>query len=290
MMPDHHPKTAFIGGTGLYDMESLSDRDEVQVDTPFGEPSDRIVLGSLEGSRLAFLPRHGRGHRVSPTEIPARANIYALKSLGVERVVSISAVGSLKESVRPLDLVVPDQLIDRTTRRTNTFFDGGVVAHVAFADPYCPDLRGALVRASSREGMTVHGSGACVVVEGPQFSTRAESQLYHSWGADIIGMTALPEARLAREAEMCYATLAFVTDYDSWHETEEAVSVELVIANLHENAAASQRIMRNLVTQLPNARECQCPFALKNAIVTSPRHIPESAKQRLSLLAGAYLK
>ena len=280
---------AVIGGSGLDRMDELAGAAQVEVDTPFGPPSDAVTVGLLGGTRVAFLPRHGRGHQISPTEIPVRANIYALKSLGVERIVSISAVGSLKEGVRPLDLVVPDQLIDRTTGRPGTFFGDGLVAHVAFADPYCPVLRDVALQAATAETISTHPQGTCVVIEGPQFSTRAESELFRSWGADIIGMTALPEARLAREAEICYATMAFVTDYDCWHETEEDVSVEVVVANLHKNASAAKRIIRGLVSRLPANRECGCGSALRKAIITAPESIPETTRARLSLLIDKYL-
>ena len=288
-MPVADPGTAFIGGSGLYDMEHLSDREEVRVDTPFGDPSDRIVLGSLAGVSLAFLPRHGRGHRVSPTEIPAQANIFALKTLGVERIVSISAVGSLREDVHPLDMVVPDQLIDRTVRRRSTFFGDGIVAHVAFANPYCPVLSGLLAEAGARAGLKTHEGGTCVVIEGPQFSTRAESELYRSWGASIIGMTALPEAKLAREAEICYSTMALVTDYDCWHDAEETVTVEVVVRNLLKNVASSQDVVAQLVPTMPEQRDCPCATALENAIITAPELVPQSTKDRLRPIVGKYL-
>ena len=282
-------RIGFIGGSGLYEMDGLDGAQAVDVDTPFGPPSDSIVVGEMSGERVAFLPRHGRGHRISPSNLPARANIYALKLLGVERVISISAVGSLQERIRPLDMVVPDQLIDRTRGRANTFFDEGVVVHTAFAEPYCPVLGGAVWEAASHEA-TAHRGGACVVIEGPQFSTRAESELFRSWGAAIIGMTALPEARLAREAEMCYATLALVTDYDTWHETEEQVSVELVVQNLLQNVDASQRVIRSLVSGVPSGRTCGCASALENAIITSPELIGNETRARLSALIGRYVE
>ncbi len=282
-------RIGFIGGSGLYEMAGLERAQSVDVDTPFGHPSDSIVVGEMSGERVAFLPRHGRGHRISPSNLPARANIYALKTLGVERVVSISAVGSLQERIRPLDMVVPDQLIDRTRCRPGTFFDDGIVAHVAFADPYCPVLSDAVWKAASDEA-TAHIGGACVVIEGPQFSTRAESELFRSWGAAIIGMTALPEARLAREAEMCYATLALVTDYDTWHATEEEVSVELVVGNLLKNVDASRRVVRSLVPGIPSERDCGCASALENAIITSPELIGKETRARLSVLIGRYLE
>lgn len=281
-------RIGFIGGSGLYEMDGLEGAQPVDVDTPFGSPSDSIVVGEMSGERVAFLPRHGRGHRISPSNLPARANIYAFKLLGVERVVSISAVGSLQERIRPLDMVVPDQLIDRTRDRPRTFFDEGVVVHTAFAEPYCPILGKVVWEAASGEA-TTHMGGACVVIEGPQFSTRAESELFRSWGAAIIGMTALPEARLAREAEMCYATLALVTDYDTWHETEEQVSVELVVQNLLKNVDTSRRVVRSLVTGIPSERNCGCASALENAIITSPEMIGNETRARLSALIGRYL-
>ena len=282
-------KIAFIGGSGLYDMEGLTDRHELQVDTPFGPPSDAIIVGALAGSRVAFLPRHGRGHSISPTDIPVRANIYALKSLGVERIISISAVGSLKEEVRPLDLVVPDQLIDRTKARTATFFGDGLVVHVGFSDPFCPVVTDSVASSARLEGVPTHATGTYVVIEGPQFSTRAESELYRSWGATVIGMTALPEAKLAREAEICYATMALVTDYDCWHETEDSVSVELVVSNLRRNVAASQDVIQRLIKEMPADRDCPCASALQNSIITSPERIPADVRDRLAVIVDKYL-
>ena len=278
----------FIGGSGLYDIEGLTDRLEVEISTPFGDPSDSIVTGSLDGARVAFLPRHGRGHRITPTEIPVRANIYALKSLGVERILSVSAVGSLKEELRPMDLVVPDQIIDRTKARVSTFFGDGLVAHVGFADPFCAHLRQDAMEAS-RDLTTVHDGGAYVVIEGPQFSTRAESALYRSWGADVIGMTALPEAKLAREAEICYATLAFVTDYDVWREAEEDVSVEMVVANLMKNVETARAIIRNVAARVSKERECGCGTALETAIITRRDLISQKTRERLGPLVDKYL-
>ena len=280
---------AFIGGSGVYEMDGLTDREEVRVQTPFGDPSDNIVLGTLAGASVAFLPRHGRGHRLSPTEIPVRANIYALKSMGIKRIVSISAVGSLKEGVRPLDLLVPDQIIDRTIGRARSFFEDGIVAHVGLADPYCPELRALLGQAAKQGQATTHLQGTNVVVEGPQFSTRAESQLYRSWGASVIGMTAQPEARLAREAEICYATLAMVTDYDCWRQSEEGVSVQLVVANLAKSVQASRTVLRALVPLVPESRGCTCGSALRDAIITSPDSIDQRTKERLSAIIGKYL-
>lgn len=278
----------FIGGSGLYDIEGLTDRREVEVTTPFGDPSDSIVTGSLDGIRVAFLPRHGRGHRITPTEIPVRANIYALKSLGVERIISVSAVGSLKEELRPLDLVIPDQIIDRTKARVSTFFGDGLVAHVGFADPFCSVLRQSALDAAA--GLTTaHDGGIYVVIEGPQFSTRAESALYRSWNADVIGMTALPEAKLAREAEICYATLAFVTDYDVWREAEEDVSVEMVVANLMKNVETARAIIRNVTARVSPERGCGCGAALETAIITGRDLIPRETRERLGLIADKYL-
>ncbi len=282
-------KVAIIGGSGLYQMKGLSRVMEVDVDTPYGPPSDTILIGELSGVSVAFLPRHGRGHRISPTELPVRANIYALKALGVERIISVSAVGSLKEEIRPLDLVVPNQLIDRTRQRISTFFGDGLVAHISFADPFCPDLSATLADTAAEAGAVVHRGGTYVVMEGPAFSTRAESFLYRSWRASVIGMTALPEAKLAREAEMCYAILACATDYDCWHETEEAVSVEMVVANLSKNVATSQEIIRRLLPRLSPERRCACPSALKNAIITTRDAIPKDTKERLAPLIGKYL-
>ena len=279
-------RIAVIGGSGLYQMDGLTDVEQVDVETPYGPPSDGIVVGRLEGTAVAFLPRHGRGHRFSPTEIPVRANIFALKKLGVERIISISAVGSLKEEVRPLDMLVPDQIIDRTRRRASTFFEAGLVAHVGFADPYCPVLSQALTNAATEKSVETHVGGTYVVIEGPQFSTRAESELYRSWGASVIGMTALPEAKLAREAQICYATLALVTDYDCWHETEEDVSTELVVANMAKNVTASQNVIRAVVPSIPSSRDCVCSTALEHAIITDRDVIPEETKRRLSVITG----
>jgi len=239
---------------------------------------------------VAFLPRHGQGHRISPSELPARANIYALKSLGVEHIISVSAVGSLEETIHPLDLVIPDQLIDRTKSRVNTFFGQGLVAHVGFADPFCPTLARILNETAKTAEANVHERGTCVVIEGPVFSTRAESFLYRSWGANIVGMTALPEAKLAREAEVCYATLAFVTDYDCWHHSEETVTVEMVIANLQKSAQMAKNIVKKAVAQIPERRQCQCATALKDAIITSPAHIPAYLKKDLALLIEKYVE
>ena len=279
-----------IGGSGLYDMEGLTDIAEVKPKTPFGDPSDAIVVGALSGQRVAFLPRHGRGHRISPSEVNSRANIFALKSLGVERIVSVSACGSLREDYAPRHIVIPDQLFDRTRARPLTFFGGGLVAHISFAEPFCPDLSQALYAAVKTTGATVHQGGALVVIEGPRFSTKAESNAFRKLGLDIIGMTAVPEAQLAREAEICYATMAHVTDYDVWHETEETVTVEAVIKNLLANTDVAKQAIRNLVPSLPGERTCACQHALRDAIITNRAVIPEQVKKDLGLLIGKYVK
>ena len=287
-------KLGVIGGSGLYGIDGLGDVEEVKVKTPFGDPSDAIVLGSLEGTRIAFLPRHGRGHRILPTELPVRANIWALKSLGVEWIISVSAVGSLKEDVQPLDIVIPDQIIDRTKSRVNTFFGEGIVVHCTFADPFCPVLSQILYQTAYYHVGThmprVHPGGTYVAMEGPFFSTRAESNLYRSWGASVIGMTALPEAKLAREAEICYATIACVTDYDCWHEVHESVTIDMVISNLMRTVHAAQEVIRKASAQLPQRRECSCATALKDAIITSRKLIPPQKKEELALLIGKYLE
>ena len=282
-------KIGVIGGSGLYEIAGMTNVEEVWPNTPFGEPSDAIIIGELDGRSIAFLPRHGRGHNISPTEIPSRANIYALKALGVEWVISVSAVGSLKEGIHPLDLVVPDQIIDRTKSRVNSFFDGGLVAHVSFAEPFCPTLSNILFHAALDVGANVHQEGTYIAMEGPLFSTKAESNLYRSWGASIIGMTALPEAKLAREAEICYATLACITDYDTWHETEESVTIEMALANLVLNADTSKKIIGLVAARIPEKRECGCAQALENAIITAPEKIPVRIKEDLELLIGKYI-
>jgi 5'-methylthioadenosine phosphorylase len=282
-------RVAVIGGSGFYQMEGLTELEEVRQSTPFGDPSDSIVLGTLEGVRVAFLPRHGRGHRILPTEVPARANIYALKSLGVEFIISVSAVGSLREELQPLHLVVPDQIIDRTRARASTFFGGGLVAHVAMADPFCAALSDIVCESARDAGATVHRGGTYVVMEGPAFSTRAESHLYRSWGADLIGMTALPEAKLAREAEICYVTLASVTDYDTWYEAHAQVTAEMIISNLSRNVATCRRVVANAVRRLPEARQCFCATALDDALVTPLRLVPDKTKRALAPIIGRFL-
>ena len=278
-----------IGGSGLYEMDGMTNVESVDVDTPFGKPSDSIVLGDLDEVSVAFLPRHGRGHRFNPSHIPARANIYALKSLGVERIISVSAVGSLKEEFAPLDLVIPSQLIDRTRLRESTFFETDVVVHVAMADPFCAPTSQVIHQAAQHLDITVHPGGTMVVMEGPAFSTRAESFMYRSWGADIIGMTALPEAKLAREAEICYATMAWITDYDCWHQASESVTVEMVIANLQKNVATSKELLRQVIPALGGDRNCPCESALRDAIITRKEEIPEELKRKLAPVTGRYL-
>jgi len=274
-------KIGIIGGSGLYDLEGISDLTEVRLSTPFGDPSDVITLGTFAGQRVAFLPRHGRGLRLLPSELPNRANIYALKVLGVERIIAVSAVGSMRETIHPLDLVVPDQIVDRTTRRPNTFFGEGLVAHISFADPFCPQLSALLAQAAEETGARVHRGGTYICIEGPQFSTRAESRIYRQWGVDIIGMTAVPEAKLAREAEICYAVLALVTDYDVWHVSEQPVTAEMVIANLQRNVAQAKRVLATLIPRLGVERTCACSQALRDALVTDLALIPPARREAL---------
>jgi 5'-methylthioadenosine phosphorylase len=283
-------KIAVIGGSGLYDIEGLTDIEQVNIDTPFGKPSDTITIGKLGEIGIAFLPRHGRGHRLSPSEVPYRANIYALKSLGVEWLISVNAVGSFKLKMKPGHLVIPDQLIDCTRNRVNSFFGEGIVAHIPFADPFCPVLSGILFRAAQRVGADVHPKGTCVTIEGPAFSTRAESKLYRSWDADIVGMTASPEAKLAREAEICYAIIAGVTDYDSWQEQGEPLAVDAILDILRQNVDTIKKIIKLAVTWLPDERQCDCVTAMKVAIATSRKFIPAEQKKKLDLLIGKYLK
>ena len=276
-----HARVGVVGGSGLYEIDALENRREVAVDTPFGAPSDRFVVGTIGGVDVAFLPRHGRGHRLLPTEINFRANIWAFRSLGVEWLISASAVGSLEEDVRPLDVVVPDQFIDRTRHRVDTFFGDGLVAHVSLADPVCPDLRRILVGSLRGIGARVHDGGTYVCMEGPQFSTRAESRLFRSWGARVIGMTNMQEARLAREAEICYATLALVTDWDCWKDDEEPVSVDAVVERLGRNAETARRAVVDAIGRLPGERSCPCARALDSAVITKRELIPESTIERL---------
>jgi len=283
-------KIAVIGGSGLYDIEGMSDVEEVDINTPFGRPSDKIVVGKLEGVGVAFLPRHGRGHRILPTEVPYRANIYALKSIGVERIIGINSVGSLKEDFQPNDLLIPDQLIDRTRQRASTFFGEGIVAHIPFGEPFCPSLSQLVYQSARDAGATAHQGGTCVVMEGPAFSTKAESMLYRSWGADVIGMTALPEAKLAREAEICYAVIACVTDYDCWRHGHDSVTAEMIIGRLRQNIDTAKKIIRLAVGRVPPERDCDCGTALSTALITAPDVMPEAQKKKLDLLIGKYLR
>ena len=278
-----------IGGSGLYDMADVTDRREVTLKTPFGDPSGPYLLGALRGRRVAFLARHGAGHRVLPSELNFRANIFGMKMLGVEYILSASAVGSLKEEYKPLDIVIPDQFFDRTKGRISTFFGRGLAAHVGFAHPFCAILSGLAFESGRHVGATMHRGGTYVCMEGPQFSTLAESKLYRSWGMDIIGMTNLQEAKLAREAEICYSTIALVTDYDCWHPDHDSVTVELVIANLIQNAQTAQRIIAGAVERLPYERTCECASALKYALITRPDAIPEQVRADLDPLVGKYL-
>ena len=280
---------AIIGGSGLYAMQGLENSEERKVSTPFGEPSAPIIIGSLEGQRVAFLARHGIGHHLNPSEINYRANIYALKSLGVERIVSVSACGSLREDYAPGEIVIPDQLFDMTKNRKRTFFENGLVAHVSVADPFCPDLSAQILESVQKTGATVHAGGSFITIEGPRFSTRAESNTFRAWGMSIIGMTASPEAFLAREAEICFGVMAHVTDYDVWHVSEETVTVEMVIKTLMKNTEIAQEAIRNLVHNLSSKRNCACENALANALITQPRVIPTETRERLDLLVKKYL-
>jgi 5'-methylthioadenosine phosphorylase len=291
-MSDDSIRIGIIGGSGLYKMPELTAVEERKVDTPFGLPSDDVVIGTLGGVRIAFVPRHGRGHVLMPTEVPYSANIYALKALGVEQVVSLSACGSLREDYRPGDIVVPDQLYDNTKddRRRRTFFGDGLVAHVSTADPFCADLSEAVARSAEQAGGTVHRGGALVTIEGPRFSTKAESNVYRAWGMSIIGMTTSPEAYLAREAEMCYAVMAHVTDYDVWHESAEPVTVEMVLQTFGKNLELAQKALVNLVPALAQMDStCDCHHAMANALITDRRKITPEARARLGLLIGKYL-
>jgi 5'-methylthioadenosine phosphorylase len=279
-----------IGGSGLYEMEGLEKIETVSLKTPFGDPSDSYVVGRLEGVKVAFLPRHGKGHRIAPSSLNYRANIYGMKKLGVEWIIGVSAVGSMKESIRPGDMVIPDQLIDRTVARPNTFFSDGIVGHVSFADPFCPVLGQILYEAGKEAGATVQKNGTYLCMEGPQFSTRAESTLYRSWGVDIIGMTNLPEAKLAREAEICYATMAFATDYDCWHQEAGDVSIGDVLRILAQSAKTAKTAIRRAVQMLPDRRVCVCSTALEHALITEKALIPEKTKKHLEPIIGKYIK
>jgi 5'-methylthioadenosine phosphorylase len=279
-----------IGGSGLYQMNSLTDVREVALDTPFGKPSDNYILGTLAGRKVAFLARHGRGHKIMPSELNFRANIHGMKQLGVTRILSVSAVGSLKEEHRPLEFVVPDQFVDRTSKRISTFFGEGIVAHVAFADPVCMDVAKVAHAASQKAGVVSKLGGTYICMEGPQFSTKAESNLYRSWGMDIIGMTNLQEAKLAREAEICYATVAMVTDYDCWHPEHDSVTVDQVIAVLIKNAENAANVVREAVAAMPEDRTCKCGSALAAAIITNKDAVPPATRKKLDLIIGKYFE
>jgi len=280
---------AIIGGSGLYSMAGLTDTQEHNLETPFGKPSAPIVTGTLEGKRVAFLARHGLGHHIMPTEVPYRANIYALKSLGVERIVSINACGSLREDYAPGHIVIPDQIFDNTKNRPRTFFGEGLVAHAGVADPFCPDLSAALEESVRQTGATVHHGGAFVIIEGPRFSTRAESNVYRSWGMSLVGMTAAPEVFLAREAELCYAVMAHVTDYDVWHVSEAPVTIDMIIKVLNQNVTIAQEAIRNLARSLPAERPCECKDAMATAFITNPDAIPPATRKKLDLLTRKYM-
>ena len=282
-------RVGIIGGSGLYEMDSFKVVGEESVQTPFGPPSDALIFGELDGKAVVFLPRHGRGHKFSPSEINYRANIFAMKAAGVERIFSVSATGSLKESIAPGEFVVVDQFIDRTRSRPYTFFEKGIVAHVGFADPVCPHLFKALCQSTDENKIKNHKGGTYVCIEGPMFSSRAESNVYRSWGADVIGMTNYQEAKLAREAEICYATLALVTDYDCWHQTEEDVDVQIVIRTMQQNVASAKQVLRSAIQKVAEKRTCVCEHALQSAIMTDGKKITEEAKKRLAPIVGRYI-
>ena len=284
-------KIGVIGGSGLYDIEGIEVKEKKTLKTPFGEPSGEFIIGKLEGREVVFLPRHDLGHRISPTKINYRANLYGMKKLGVERIISITACGSLKEEYKPLDFVIPMQFVARTNQaRQHTFFDDGIVAHISFAHPICEDLAKAVHTAAEASDVTAHFGGTYINMEGPQFSTLAESNLYRSWGMDIIGMTNMTEARLAREAEICYATLAAVTDYDCWHESAESVTIEVIISNLNKNVENAKKILKKAIIKMREARTCACKDALKYAVITDPKSISREAKKKLDILIGKYIK
>lgn len=284
-------RIGIIGGSGLYKIEGIKDVKEAIVKTPFGEPSDKLITGNLEGKEVVFLPRHGLGHRISPTEINYRANIYAMKKLGVERIISVTACGSLKEELRPLDFVVVDQFVDRTNQARNmTFFGNGIVSHIVFAHPICAELSKVIYDAGKRLNLNMHNGGTYVNMEGPAFSTLAESNLYRSWGMDVIGMTNMPEAKLAREAEICYSTLACVTDYDCWHPQHESVTIDMVIQNLLKNVDNAKKTISEVVKNLKPDRNCSCKDALKYAIITDKKLIPEKVKKDLDIIIGKYIR
>ena len=283
-------KIGIIGGSGLYDIDGITRIEKIRIETPFGNPSDEFISGNLEGKEIVFLPRHGRGHKILPSELNYRANIYAMKKLGVERIISVSAVGSLKEEVKPQDFVLADQFVDRTNQaRKTTFFGQGVVAHIGFAEPVCPVLSETLFEAAKGLGLTIHPKGTYLNMEGPAFSTRAESELYKSWGMDVIGMTNMPEARLAREAEICYVSLAMVTDYDCWYAKEETVSVDLIIQNMRKNIQNARKLIKSAITRIPQKRDCLCAQALKDAIITQVKEIPGEVRKNLDIIIGKYI-
>jgi 5'-methylthioadenosine phosphorylase len=281
-------RIGIIGGSGLYSMPGFTAEEEIKVTTPFGDPSDNFIAGTLAGAPVVFLARHGRGHRISPSELNFRANIYGMKSLGVERILSLSAVGSLKEEHRPLDFVVPDQFFDRTRGRASTFFGEGLVAHISFADPVCPQLSEVVAGACRSAGVTAKRGGTYLCMEGPAFSTKAESNIYRSWGMDVIGMTNLQEAKLAREAEICYVTIAMVTDYDCWHEEHASVTVTDILANLQQNAANAAEVILHAVKGMPRERSCKCGRALEHALITDKTLVPETTREKLDLIVGKY--
>ncbi len=279
-----------IGGSGLYEMEGLEEVQKIDLKTPFGEPSDSFIIGRLEGVKVVFLPRHGVGHRIQPSSLNFRANIYGMKLLGVQWIIGVSAVGSMKESIHPGDMIIPNQFIDQTKGRPNTFFSDGIVCHISFADPVCPVLSQILFQGGVEVGATVHREGVYLCIEGPQFSTRAESRLYRTWGVDVIGMTNLPEAKLAREAEICYATIAFATDYDCWHQEAGDVSIGDVLRILTQSTKTAKSVIRYAIKNLPEKRECICANALKNALITGKKFIPEKTKKDLEPIIGKYIK
>jgi 5'-methylthioadenosine phosphorylase len=285
----HRAEIGIIGGTGLYEMDGLTDVEEVAIATPFGAPSDSLRVGTLDGKRVVFLARHGRGHRIFPHELPFQANIFAMKLMGVEWILSVSAVGSLKAEYAPQHMVIPDQFVDRTLQRKSTFFGRGVVAHVAFADPFCPRLSRVMAQGCEAAEVIHHVGGTYVCIEGPQFSTRAESELYRSWGMDVVGMTNLQEARLAREAEICYSTLAMVTDYDCWHPEHDSVTTEQILANLHANAASARAVLRAAIERLPIERDCECAHALRAGLLTPVDQMPEAVKRELGPILAKYV-
>lgn len=289
MSGSKNARIGVIGGSGLYEMEGLKVLEEIRQKTPFGDPSDAYLLGSLEGREVVFLPRHGRGHRVSPSEINFRANIWGMKKLGVDAIIAVSAVGSMKKEIVPGHMVIIDQFFDRTRGRVPSFFTEGIVAHITFADPLCPSIRQNLISAGKAAGATVHERGTYICMEGPQFSTRAESNIYRQWGVDVIGMTNLQEAKLAREAEICYATIALSTDYDCWYEGHEDVTIDMVIATLQRNVEAAKKMIRLAVPAIQDTRSCGCRAALKNAILTDRKLIPEETRKKLEVIAGKYL-